>query len=329
MRHPRTEPERAALVGRRVVVRHLLHGEEHAATDVLGVLESWSDRTLLVRRGADQAGAPLRVAEDDVVAIKAIPARPVTRREVRHLEAAAALGWQALEKHHIGGWLVRAAGGFTRRANSCLPLDDPGLPLNDAVDAVEAWYRDRELPAAFQIPGPLGRPLGHVLDARGWTRSDDVLVLTSGIDDVRAGTRPDLPKVRIDARPDDAWLAAYHYRGADLPPFAIDVLTNADDVGFAAVDDDGRRVAIARGAVSNAPDGRRWLGITAVEVLPSARRRRLGSHVVAGLAQWAEKCGASDAYLQVEESNTAAQAAYRKLGFGDHHTYHYRQAPPK
>lgn len=314
-------------MGRRVVVRYRLHGQKHSATDVLGILEGWAEGTLLVRRGGDQPGEVVRVAEADLVAIKAIPARPVTRREVRHLEAAAALGWQPLEKHHIGGWLVRAAGGFTRRANSCLPLDDPGQNLHHAIDAVENWYRQRGLPPAFQVPAPLAGALGHALDARRWSRSDDVLVLTGTVEDVLGGTRGELPVVRVDPQPDDAWLAAYHYRGADLPPHAVEVLTNADDAGFASVDDGGQRVAIARGAVSVAPDGRRWLGITAVEVVPSARRRGLGSHVVAGLAQWAERLGARDAYLQVEASNTSAQAAYRKLGFGDHHSYHYRQAP--
>ena len=41
----------------------------------------------------------------------------------------------------LGSWLLRADGGFTGRANSALPLGDPGLPLAGAVDEVEAWYR--------------------------------------------------------------------------------------------------------------------------------------------------------------------------------------------
>ncbi|NEE00523.1 GNAT family N-acetyltransferase [Phytoactinopolyspora halotolerans] len=258
------------------------------------------------------------------MAIKAIPAQPVTRRAVRDLEAAAARGWRALQTDRIGGWLLRAADGFTRRANSCMPLDDPGMALDDAIAAVRDWYAERGLPPCFQVPGPLELALGPALDARGWSRSEDVLVLTADVDDVRAGARDDLPAVRIDDRPDDAWLGCYHYRGDELPEHAIHVLTNADQVGFASVDDAGQRVAIARGAVTDAPSGRRWLGVTAVEVAPTARRRGLGSHVVAGLAAWAARLAATHAYLQVEETNTAAQAAYRKLGFADHHSYHYR-----
>ncbi|NED98075.1 GNAT family N-acetyltransferase [Phytoactinopolyspora alkaliphila] len=327
MRHHVSSAERDRLLGRRVVVRRRLHGEAHAATDVLGVLEAWEAGELRVRRSSGADGAVAEVPEADVIAIKAIPARPVTRREIRDLEAAAAQGWQALDTAQLGGWLLRAARGFTRRANSCMPLDDPGRPLGEAIEAVEDWYRARELHPTFQVPSLLGGVVDDALDARGWSRDDDVLVLTALVGDVRRGVRSDLPAVRVDPHPDDDWLANYHYRGAPLPAHAVHVLTNADGAGFASVDLDGVRVAIARGAVSTAPSGRRWVGVTAVEVAPEARRRGLGSHVVAGLTGWAAGLGAEAAYLQVEERNTGAQAAYRKLGFGDHHSYHYRQAP--
>ncbi|TDE08793.1 GNAT family N-acetyltransferase [Jiangella asiatica] len=288
------------------------------------MLESWSGG--LLRVVPDRGGDRVDVAESDVVAIKAIPARTVTRRDIRDLEAAAVHGWRALETAWLGGWLLRASGGFTGRANSCMPLDDPGLPVTDAVAQVERWYRERELVPAFQVPEPLGVTLSPVLDARGWPPLEDrTLVMTAPVDDARAAARAELPPVRVDDRPDDAWLAGYHYRGGELPAHAIDVLVNASTVGFASVDDDGVRVAIARGAVTDAPSGRRWLGIAAVEVAPSARRRGLGSHIVSGLAAWAAGLGAQEAYLQVTEPNTAAQMTYRRLGFVEHHAYHYRR----
>jgi ribosomal protein S18 acetylase RimI-like enzyme len=49
--------------------------------------------------------------------------------------------------------------------------------------------------------------------------------------------------------------------------------------------------------------------------------------VVRGLAQWAAQRGATQAYLQVEERNTAAVTLYGRLGFSTHHTYLTRQAP--
>lgn len=323
MRQPSTHPDPSDLVGRRVVVRYRLHGEQYGATDVLGVLEAAGDE-LRVRpsRGGDVVAVPA----GDVLAVKEIPELTVTRREVRDLEGAALHGWRALETERLGGWLLRAARGFTGRANSVMPLDDPGLPLANAVGRVVDWYRERELVPAFQVPEPLGRALGPVLDAHGWPAPEDrTFVMVAPVSVVRGAERAGLPAVRVDDRPDDDWLAGYHYRGGDLPAHAVDVLVNAADAGFASVDDDGVRVAIARGAVSDAPSGRRWLGVTAVEVAPSARRRGLGGHIVAGLAAWAAGLGATDVYLQVAEPNEPARATYRKAGFAEHHAYHYRR----
>ena len=44
---------------------------------------------------------------------------------VEDLERAAALHWQARETEPLGEWRLRAAAGFTGRANSALPVGDP------------------------------------------------------------------------------------------------------------------------------------------------------------------------------------------------------------
>ncbi len=45
------------------------------------------------------------------------------------------------------------------------------------------------------------------------------------------------------------------------------------------------------------------------------------------LAAWGSELGATQTYLQVEQTNTAALELYRGLGFWTHHTYRYRVAP--
>jgi ribosomal protein S18 acetylase RimI-like enzyme len=72
----------------------------------------------------------------------------------------------------------------------------------------------------------------------------------------------------------------------------------------------------------------RWHGISLLQTVPEQRRRGLARHVVRAMAQWAAQRGATRAYLQVEEGNTAAIALYRRLGFSTHHTYLTRVAPP-
>jgi ribosomal protein S18 acetylase RimI-like enzyme len=96
------------------------------------------------------------------------------------------------------------------------------------------------------------------------------------------------------------------------------VLTGHPAVVFASVRSEGRTVAIARAAV----DGR-WAGLSAVEVVPEARRRGLAIQVTAAALRWAGTSGARHVYLQAELPNDAAVTLYRSLGFAVHHDYSY------
>ena len=263
------------------------------------------------------------------------------------LERAAAEHWQAADTVRLGSWLLRADGGFTGRANSTLPLGDPGLPLAGAVDEVEAWYRARGLPPMFVIPGPLvaaapdgglaGDPLDTLLAARGWrVRSAPapvVVVMAADAGQVggpgrSAGGQPGPgasgPRwaVTFAARPDEAWLARYHYRGAELPARAVRLLLSAPWQAFASLAVDGETAAVGRVSVAAG-----WAGITAVDVDPRYRRRGLGTVMTRALAAEAARRGERRIFLQVEEANAAARALYARCGFAGVHRYHYRVAP--
>lgn len=100
------------------------------------------------------------------------------------LEVAAAPSWRALEEDKLGDWLLRAADGFTGRANSALAVGDPGVPLADAIEVVGRWYRARDLPAMIAVPYPAAQPdnseLDLILARLGWTvRADAATVMTA------------------------------------------------------------------------------------------------------------------------------------------------------
>ncbi|WP_435532127.1 N-acetylglutamate synthase, CG3035 family [Rhodococcus antarcticus] len=296
--------------GDRVVLRHRLPaGSSHPMTDVLGLLESVDPVRV---RAAD--GRVVQVASDDVVALKTVPPRPVSTRAVRALEHAAALAWPGSEHAWLESWLVRAGGGFTARANSCAPL---GPVPEDGVQRVRAWYAERGLPARFTQPDRLA------VDLPGWPVIDRSRVLTAPVADV-AGAEVD-----VRDEPDDEWLGACRHRGRTLPPGAAGVLRAVVDgeLGFARVTRGSEVVAVARGAVTAAPDGTPWLGLTVVEVAPRARRQGLGGRICAGLVAWGAERGAQGAYLQVAEPNTPARALCAAAGFTDHHGYGYALEP--
>ena len=243
------------------------------------------------------------------------------------LELAAAPGWRACEEDRLGNWLLRAADGFTGRANSALAVGDPGLPPGAAIEKVRGWYGERGSPAMIAVPYPTGQPaaspLDRLLTGLGWTiRAGAATVMTAGASTVGASARVDGAAVEFDAEPDAAWLARYHYRGGPLPPMALTLLTSAPWQEFGSVRSGGQTIAIGR--VAGAGD---WAGLTAIEVAPEYRRQGLAVAITATLAARAATCGFPKLYLQVSDDNTAARALYRRLGFTDHHGYHYRVAP--
>lgn len=313
-------------VGARVVVRRRLpDGEPAAYTDVVGVLTGADDAVLTVetRRG------PVAVPRQDVVAAKPIPPRP-TRPGRPHrttsladLERLMAQGWPALEQARLGDWLLRAAGGFTRRANSVLALGEPGLPLAQAVERCEAWYRERGLPPLLQLPLPdftdvASLPLGARLLGLGYRAQQRSLVLTAAVAEVPApSARAQVVAVRAEPAAD--WLAAYGRQRQVVPGVTERVLTGSRQQVFASIHDDrGQVTALARMSVSPG-----WAGLHALWVDPARRREGLAQALISALALRARARALPSVYVQVEQSNLAALRLFAGLGFTTHHAYCY------
>lgn len=244
------------------------------------------------------------------------------------LEEAAARGWRAPEEAALGRWRLRAAEGFTGRANSALAIGDPGLPLAAAVSAVCGWYRARGLRAMVAVPFPVGQPSSSGVDRflageLGWpVRSSAVTVMTAAPGAVADASADGAVPIAVAAEPDEGWLALYRFRGQKPPPISRRLLMSAPWQAFASVRADGDTVAIGRVAAAGG-----WAGLTAVEVDPRHRRRGLGRAITGALAAAAAARGVTGLYLQVEDDNPVAHRLYRHMGFADHHGYHYRVAP--
>lgn len=306
----------ARWVGQRVVIRHMLEASEPPRprlSDAVGDLTGLSADAAIVETRTGR----LRIPVGSITAAKVV-AR--SRADILALESVCARGWRAEEIEERAGWLLRANGGFTGRANTALPLHPPATSLDGTLDAARAWYAERGLPLRVQNPLPVRRLLDAELAARGWAADPDVLVLAARLDVVRAGL-PGARDVRIVDAPDAAWMA--RYRDGKTPAIARDILLRHDRVAFAELRRDGNVLAIGRGTVD---DG--WLGLTAVEVEPGSRRQGLATAVMSALCRWAvERHGATRSYLQVTADNHAAVALYERLRYWEHHTYRYRTEP--
>ncbi|MFG2294780.1 GNAT family N-acetyltransferase [Streptomyces sp. NPDC048603] len=317
-------------VGKRVSVRSLLPARDRGAafTDTLGVLTSWTSGVLVITR---KSGETVRIAESSLVAGKVVPPAPARRRGpaagFEELARAGARAWQPLESEPLGGWTLRAAAGFTRRANSVLPLGDLGIPLDEALARVTAWYAERGLPAYVQTStgaADTQEALCAALEERGWVREVSTEVRIASLApiadlvepvDVSGAASGAGAEVLLSRECGEEWLA--RYGKVSDPDVARRVLSAGPSVWFATVP--GK--AIGRLVV----DGR-WAGFGAVEVAPEHRREGLATAVMAALARQALAEGASAAWLQVETGNGGARGLYDGMGFVTHHLYHHVRA---
>ncbi|MGN6608089.1 MAG: GNAT family N-acetyltransferase [Jatrophihabitans sp.] len=278
--------------------------------DVVGDLVDLAPDAAVV----EQRGELVRIDPRTVAIARLVP--PSTAEELA-LEAVVARGWRPAEHAELGGWQLRADQGFTKRANSVLPLRPPGLPVGEAIEQAPAWYAERGLPLLFSVPTESRRLLDADLGERGFAPELDAAVMTTRL----PGTTEPADGVELTAEPDDAWLARWS-RGAESPELARAVLTRHDTVVFASVRDGGATIAIGRGVVDED-----WLGVFAVEVAPERRREGLARRIVQALWGWGREHGAARSYLQVEVDSEPAVALYESLGYHVHHAYRYRRDP--
>ena len=288
-------------IGSRVSLRYRSpFGSEKPLTDVVGYLEALSPEVLV----ATKAGELVHIAHADIVSVRELSHLPVRTSQIRSLEHAAALGWPGTDRSWLDGWLVRACRPLTVNVNSALPLD---FSSNLAtLPKITDWYRRRQLPAVLALP----ERLLPVRLASG--REARVLVCDT------TATAPVVGAVDLLPAPDAAWRAGWR---TDISTEVWTAVLDGD-VTFASASGAG----VARGVVTIAPDGNRWLGLSAIRVDPEHRRRGRGSSLCATLFDWGRRLSARRAYVEVPDENTDALAFFESLGFRLHHTKRYVNA---
>ncbi|BBX84626.1 N-acetylglutamate synthase, CG3035 family [Mycolicibacterium aubagnense] len=281
-------------VGSRVSLRYrLADSEAEAFTDVVGHLEALTP--LVVVR--TKSGERVEVSPADVMSVRELSHAPVRNSEIRAVEHAAALAWPGTEHRWVDGWLLRA-GGPAKRTNSAVPL----LFSSDltTLPAIADWYGARGLQPWVALPERL------------------LPVRAEGVEPNRVLT-VELPgggsDVALPPHPDNRWLAI---SGQDVPVEALSAVIDGE-VAFATVSD----AAVGRVAVTTAPDGRVFAGLSDVAVLESERRRGLGRKVCAEMLAWASSRSATHAYVRVPDDNAAALALAESMGFRLHHRARY------
>jgi GNAT superfamily N-acetyltransferase len=240
--------------------------------------------------------------------------------EMLAIEQRALGAWPALESETADGWMLRAAGGWTKRANSANALAPSGR-FEEVKRKAEAFYAGRGLPAIFRITPLAPAGADAALAAAGYTLFDPSLVMTMPL---VAGLGDD--RVRIEHVPRVKWLHAFAEANglpaAMRPIHDAIVRAIAMPAAFATCEEKGRPVAFGLGVIEAG-----MIGLFDIVTIPGERRRGHGRAVTGALLDWGRRAGASASYIQVRGENDVARRLYERLGYAQAYAYHYRMPP--
>ncbi len=240
------------------------------------------------------------------------------------IEEAGLRSWPALDVATDGRWVMRAAGGFTKRANSVQSLDlaDDG----DAVARLERaarWYRDRRLPPVFRVTPLAGSGILTALE--GWVADGHSKVLALDMGPLAFATDEN---VLLAPATSPDWLAVQQrLQGYDDP--TRDLLGHV--VARIKVPARGLTIYTGNGvpaasAIVMVANGILYTGN--VVAAPEHRRKGHTLRLLETGMAWARQSGARRAAINVAAENAPAIGLYQKIGYVPHYKYHYR-SPPK
>lgn len=234
-------------------------------------------------------------------------------------ERAGLSAWPGIKVEWDRSWVRRAAGGYTKRANStqCFDPDD----FEDAdlrVISASSWMVRQKIKPVFRIT-PLSSPeLNATLDEAGWQSIDPSHLLAMEIGDVEGDPEAEIlpvldPKFlavakRLKGYDDAAMMAMENLLAVFTVPAVGVVLTRNGEAVASSI------MAVADGIV-----------ITGNVVTdPTRRRQGLGSAMMRSGLAWARREGARHAALNVQAHNEAGKALYASLGYTHQYDYDYR-----
>jgi N-acetylglutamate synthase len=312
------DPLTAAGRGERWVLR--VRQPDGSATDVVGWLDSITATEVAVSTIDQTRHVVARAAV--LLARRAPAARgapPPDRVSAAELERHSVRGWLAIAEP-LGQWTLRAAGGFTGRANSCHAVGDPGLPIPVAAERVVDFSRQHGIAPMAQVV--TGSQEEQALRALGWTDTYiPVHVLAARLGDLLPDGPPPAD-VRVTETFEPSWQEAYSQsRPNDADPRLLRMLLDGNPPH--AFGSAGKPIfAITRGHLSGD-----WLGLISIWTHPDHRRQGWATRLTVALGHWAARRGARYAYLQVDVANQPAMRTYQRLGFTRHHGYLYLASP--
>lgn len=232
----------------------------------------------------------------------------MTDDEIVRMERCHVKAWPAFETRNVQGWHWRYSGGGSQRANSVSTVDFTGSDPAQAIDAVEALYREKGAVVRFQtfdLTQPAG--LDKVLQARGYQESEATITMIKRIE---PGSVPSDTESLPDAEPPwrEVYLGAITENRRAVNTRILDMIP--EPRRFFDCRRDGQVISTALSVI-----GFRCAVVECVATRDDARRQGGAEAVLRALEAWAATQDADLLGLQVVATNTPAVTLYERMGF--------------
>ncbi len=228
----------------------------------------------------------------------------ITRDDRVRMERAHVLAWPALRTAVIDGWLWRASGGGSQRANSVSTVDFTGADAEAALRDAEARYLAIGAQPRFQtFDETKPRGLADVLRARGYRETDPTVTMFK-----RPATAA--PRSRTPGRPASMPPEGAIFRRPTSAPPAGAILESAPvmEAPVTEAPVTAAPVTEAPGSVETSEHaGPEWLATYLGEITPN--RRAANSRII-------EQIPAPHAFFGCREGSGVIATALCVVGFG-------------
>lgn len=268
------------------------------------------------------------------------------KQAIQYMEELSLNAWPSHKIELYDGWLIRFSHNYTYRTNSVEQVGLSTLPVQEKIAYCEDIYRHFGTPASFKI-NPLTDPaFDQLLEQRGYEIRHITEVMTADTSTLNLlpyctktydfDNRNHLPtfvhypeELTVSLAPviTDEWIQGVFHLNGTYDPILRRIVPSMfkaipKETIAASIEIEGRMVASGLGIRD-----RDYIGIYAIYVAPSCRRRHYARAICSTILEEARLQGASKAYLQVVKGNTNAKSLYTSLGFEDFYTYWFRSKP--
>lgn len=243
--------------------------------------------------------------------------------KIRFFEELAFNSHRALNTELYDGWVLRAANGYTNRANSVGLLYASTIQEDEKIAYCEEFYFKKKQNSVFKLTD--GCELDAILEKKGYeyvTPTDCMLVDLNEYS-YQTNKNADV-NVMITSNLTEEWLQAFYQLESisdeRTRKTALQMLQKVEnDTLYCRIEKDGKAVACASAVIE-----RGYMALLNVIVDETYRGKHFGELLCTSILQAAKERGAHTGYLQVVQGNAPAENLYYKLGYRKIYSYWYR-----